>query len=182
MKIPRYKDTDVNISSGRSLTTGIGSSQGLVDIGKTALNAVTQYANAKTNYDSKMRRLEINTNVSLSNAQFGGSNQMYVDSLSSRDDYLTPDNWLKDYEADFQKQELNYKKQLDEQTFKEFAPRFYENYFTTKSTIVNKIANQKVINAQIALDGQNDLYKSNIESATSLKQIKAACRLLTFDI
>ena len=50
MKIPRYKDTDVNISSGRSLTTGIGSSQGLVDIGKTALNAVTQYANAKTNY------------------------------------------------------------------------------------------------------------------------------------
>ena len=49
MKIPRYKDTDVNISSGRSLTTGIGSSQGLVEFGKTALNAVTQYANAKTN-------------------------------------------------------------------------------------------------------------------------------------
>ena len=98
MKIPRYSGTDVNISSGRSLTTGIGSSQGLVDIGKTALNAVTQYANAKNNYDSKMRRLEINTNVSLSNTQFGGSNQAYVDSLKSRDDYLTPDNWLNDYE------------------------------------------------------------------------------------
>ena len=110
-----YKDTDVNISSGRSLTTGIGSSQGIVEIGKTALNAVTQYANAKTNYDAKMRRLEINTNVSLSKAQFGGNNQLYVDGLKSRDDYLTPDNWLNDYEADFKKQELNYKKQLDEQ-------------------------------------------------------------------
>ena len=66
MKIPRYSGTDVNISSGRSLTTGIGSSQGLVEVGKTALNAVTQYANAKTNYDAKMRRLEINTNVDLS--------------------------------------------------------------------------------------------------------------------
>ena len=106
MKIPRYSNTDVNISSNRSLTTGIGSSQGLVDIGKTALNAVTQYANAKNNYDSKMRRLEINTNVSLSNTQFGGSNQAYVDSLRSRDDYLTPDNWLKDYEKKFKQKEL----------------------------------------------------------------------------
>ena len=49
MKIPRYSNTDVNISSGRSLTTGIGTSQGLVEIGKTALNAVTQYENAKNN-------------------------------------------------------------------------------------------------------------------------------------
>ena len=174
MKIPRYSNTDVNISSNRSLTTGIGSSQGLVDIGKTALNAVTQYANAKTNYDAKMRRLEINTNVDLSTAQFGGNNQMYVDSLLSRDDYLTPDNWLKDYEADFKKQELNYKKQLDEQTFKEFMPTFYESYFATKSAIVNKIADQKVINAQIALDGENQLFQSKIETATNLPAIKSA--------
>ena len=174
MKIPRYSGTDVNISSGRSLTTGIGSSQGLVDIGETALNAVTQYANAKTNYDAKMRRLEINTNVSLSNAQFGGSNQAYIDGLKSRDDYLTPDNWLNDYEKQFKKQELEYKKQLDEQTFKEFMPTFYENYFTTKSTIVNKIADQKVINAQIALHGEQDLFKSKIETATSLPAIKSA--------
>ena len=174
MKIPRYKDTDVNISSGRSLTTGIGSSQGLVEVGKTALNAVTQYANAKTNYDAKMRRLEINTNVSLSNAQFGGNNQLYVDGLKSRNDYLTPDNWLNDYEADFKKQELNYKKQLDEQTFKEFMPTFYESYFATKSAIVNKIADQKVINAQIALDGENQLFQSKIETATNLPAIKSA--------
>ncbi len=174
MKIPRYKDTDVNISSGRSLTTGIGSSQGLVEVGKTALNAVTQYANAKTNYDAKMRRLEINTNVSLSKAQFGGNNQLYVDGLKSRDDYLTPDNWLNDYEADFKKQELNYKKQLDEQTFKEFMPTFYESYFATKSAIVNKIADQKVINAQIALDGENQLFQSKIETATNLPAIKSA--------
>ena len=174
MKIPRYKDTDVNISSGRSLTTGIGSSQGLVEVGKTALNAVTQYANAKTNYDAKMRRLEINTNVSLSNAQFGGNNQLYVDGLKSRDDYLTPDNWLNEYETDFKKQELNYKKQLDEQTFKEFMPTFYESYFATKSAIVNKIADQKVINAQIALDGENQLFQSKIETATNLPAIKSA--------
>ena len=174
MKIPRYKNIDINISSGRSLTTGLGSSQGIVEIGQTAMNAVTKFANAKNTYDAKVRRLEINTNVSLSNAQFGGSNQMYVDSLSSRDDYLTPDNWLNEYETNFKKQELDYKKQLDEQTFKEFMPTFYENYFTTKSAIVNKIANQKVINAQIALDGENDLFKSKVENATSLSAIKSA--------
>ena len=106
MKIPRYSGTDVNISSGRSLTTGIGTSQGIVQIGQTAMNAVTKFANAKNSYDAKMRRLEINTNVSLSNAQFGGNNQLYVDGLKSRDDYLTPDNWLNDYEADFKKQDL----------------------------------------------------------------------------
>ena len=174
MKIPRYKDTDVNISSGRSLTTGIGASQGIVEIGQTAMNAVTKFANAKNSYDAKMRRLEINTNVSLSNAQFGGNNQLYVDGLKSRDDYLTPDNWLNDYEADFKKQELNYKKQLDEQTFKEFMPTFYESYFATKSAIVNKIADQKVINAQIALDGENQLFQSKIETATNLPAIKSA--------
>ena len=174
MKIPRYSGTDVNISSGRSLTTGIGTSQGIVQIGQTAMNAVTKFANAKNSYDAKMRRLEINTNVSLSNAQFGGNNQLYVDGLKSRDDYLTPDNWLNDYEADFKKQELNYKKQLDEQTFKEFMPTFYESYFATKSAIVNKIADQKVINAQIALDGENQLFQSKIETATNLPAIKSA--------
>lgn len=138
------------------------------------MNAVTKFANAKNSYDAKMRRLEINTNVSLSNAQFGGNNQLYVDGLKSRDDYLTPDNWLNEYEADFKKQELNYKKQLDEQTFKEFMPTFYESYFATKSAIVNKIADQKVINAQIALDGENQLFQSKIETATNLPAIKSA--------
>ena len=96
MKIPRYEGTNVNISSGRSLTTGIGSSQGVVELGKTAMNAVSNYATKKNSLDAKLRRLEINTNVQLSGSMLAGESQGFFDSLNSRTDYLTPDNWLKD--------------------------------------------------------------------------------------
>ena len=105
MKIPRYEGTNVNISSGRSLTTGVGSSQGIVELGKTAINAVTNYGNAKNNLDAKLRRLEINTNVQLSGSMLAGESQGFFDSLDSRTDYLTPDNWLQEYETNFKKSE-----------------------------------------------------------------------------
>lgn len=98
MKIPRYNSGDITVSSGRSLTTGTGASQGLVEIGKTAMNAVNDYGARKNAFDAKMRRLEIETNKSLANSTFYGSNQGYLDNLDSREDYLTPDNWLIDYE------------------------------------------------------------------------------------
>ena len=172
MKIPRYEGTNVNISSGRSLTTGIGSSQGVVELGKTAMNAVSNYATKKNSLDAKLRRLEINTNVQLSGSMLAGESQGFFDSLNSRTDYLTPDNWLKEYETNFKKSEKNFKTQLDEQTFKEFQPTLYQNYFETKSKIVNKIADQKLVNAKIALDETTDTYKSSVETATNLKSIK----------
>ena len=108
-----------------------------------------------------------------------GESQGFFDSLDSRTDYLTPDNWLQEYETNFKKSEKNFKTQLDEQTFKEFQPTLYQNYFETKSKIVNKIADQKLINAKIALDESTDTYKSSVETATNLKFIKV---IITYKI
>jgi|DEB0MinimDraft_6_1074348.scaffolds.fasta_scaffold01619_4 hypothetical protein len=172
MKIPRYNSGDITVSSGRSLTTGTGASQGLVEIGKTAMNAVNDYGARKNAFDAKMRRLEIETNKSLANSTFYGSNQGYLDNLDSREDYLTPDNWLIDYEKNFIKQETQFKSSLDEQTWNEYKPLFYQSYFETKSKINQKISGQKLVNAKIALDESNDKYKQKIDNATSLKEIK----------
>lgn len=172
MKIPRYNSGDITVSSGRSLTAGTSGSQGLVDIGKTAMNAVSDYGARKNAFDAKIRRLEIETNKSLANSTFYGSNQGYIDNLNNRDDYLTPDNWLLDYEKNFTKQEMQFKNSLDEQTWNEYKPLFYQSYFETKSKINQKITDQKLVNAKIALDEANDKYKSKIDNATSLKEIK----------
>jgi len=173
MKIPRYENADVNLSSGRSLTTGTSASQGLVEIGKTAMNAVSEYGARKNAFDAKIRRLEIETNKSLSNSTFYGLNQDYINNLDARQDYLTPDNWLLDYEKNFKKQETQFKSSLDEQTWKEYQPLFYQSYFETKSKISQKITGQKLINAKIALDEGYDKYKSKIDNATSLKEIQS---------
>lgn len=172
MKIPRYNSGDITISSGRSLTAGTSGSQGLVDIGKTAMNAVSDYGARKNAFDAKIRRLEIETNKSLANSTFYGSNQGYIDDLNNRDDYLTPDNWLLDYEKNFTKQEMQFKNSLDEQTWNEYKPLFYQSYFETKSKINQKITDQKLVNAKIALDESSDKYKTKIDKSTSLKEIK----------
>ena len=172
MKIPRYNSGDITISSGRSLTAGTSGSQGLGDIGKTAMNAVSDYGARKNAFDAKIRRLEIETNKSLANSTFYGSNQGYIDDLNNRDDYLTPDNWLLDYEKNFTKQEMQFKNSLDEQTWNEYKPLFYQSYFETKSKINQKITDQKLVNAKIALDESSDKYKTKIDKSTSLKEIK----------
>ena len=107
MKIPRYENIDVNVSSGRSLTTGTSASQGLVDIGKTAMTLVSQYGERQNAFNAKMRRLEIETNKSLADSTFKVSNLDYLDDLNNRSDYLTPNNWLIEYEKNFKKQETS---------------------------------------------------------------------------
>ena len=173
MKIPRYENIDVNVSSGRSLTTGTSASQGLVDIGKTAMTLVSQYGERQNAFNAKMRRLEIETNKSLADSTFKGSNLDYLDDLNNRSDYLTPNNWLIEYEKNFKKQETQYKTSLDEQTWQEYQPLFYQSYFETRSKINQKITGQKLTNAKIALDEGYDKYKMQIDNASSLKEIKS---------
>jgi hypothetical protein len=173
MKIPRYENIDVNVSSGRSLTTGTSGSQGLVDIGKTAMTLVSQYGERQNAFNAKMRRLEIETNKSLADSTFKGSNLDYLDDLNNRSDYLTPNNWLIEYEKNFKKQETQYKTSLDEQTWKEYQPLFYQSFFETRSKINQKITGQKLTNAKIALDEGYDKYKMQIDNASSLKEIKS---------
>jgi hypothetical protein len=99
MKIPRYRsEGGTTINSGRSLSTGTQTGGAVANLGVTAINKITEYANKKNSIDAKLRRLDINTNKDLSTAMMYGKTSDFQNSLQNRQDFLTPDNWLLDYD------------------------------------------------------------------------------------
>ena len=180
MKIPRYRGGDgTTISSGRSLTTGTQTGGAVAELGQTAMTKVSQYANAKNNLDAKIRRLDINTNKDLSTAMMYGKTSDFQNSLQNRPDFLTPDNWLIDYDKNAAGWEKEFKAGLDEQTWKEYQPLYYQKFFEARNDVVKSINNQKLKNAGHAFNEANTAYKSSVEQSTSLSQIEAQYELYT---
>jgi hypothetical protein len=181
MKLPRYtNDSNVgNVKSSRTLTTGTQSGGAIAEIGKIALNKATEYGARKNAHDAKMRRLDINTNKDLSSAMFFGKTSQFETSLDKRQDFLTPDNWAMDYEKMSLTAEKEFKAGLDEQTWKEYQPLFYQKMFEGRNAVAKKITNQKLKNAGHAFLEQNIAYKTSIENATSLFDMKAQFELYT---
>ena len=181
MKLPRYtSDSNVgNVRSSRTLTTGVQEGGAIAEIGKIALNKATEYGARKNAHDAKMRRLDINTNKDLSSAMFFGKTSQFETSLDKRQDFLTPDNWAMDYEKMSLTAEKEFKAGLDEQTWKEYQPLFYQKMFEGRNAVAKKITNQKLKNAGHAFLEANTAYKTSIENATSLPQIKSQFELYT---
>ena len=181
MKLPRYtSDSNVgNVRSSRTLTTGVQEGGAIAEIGKIALNKATEYGARKNAHDAKMRRLDINTNKDLSSAMFFGKTSQFETSLDKRPDFLTPDNWAIDYEKMSLTAEKEFKAGLDEQTWKEYQPLFYQKMFEGRNAVAKKITNQKLKNAGHAFLEQNIAYKTSIENATSLFDMKAQFELYT---
>lgn len=180
MKIPRYRGGDgTAISSGRSLTTGTQTGGAVAELGQTAMTKVSQYANAKNNLDAKIRRLDINTNKDLSTAMMYGKTSDFQNSLQNRPDFLTPDNWLIDYDKNAAGWEKEFKAGLDEQTWKEYQPLYYQKFFEARNEVIKSINNQKLKNAGHAFNEANTAYKSSVEQSTSLSQIEAQYELYT---
>ena len=181
MKLPRYtSDSNVgNVRSSRTLTTGVQEGGAIAEIGKIALNKATEYGARKNAHDAKMRRLDINTNKDLSSAMFFGKTSQFETSLDKRQDFLTPDNWAMDYEKMSLTAEKEFKAGLDEQTWKEYQPLFYQKMFEGRNAVAKKITNQKLKNAGHAFLEQNIAYKTSIENATSLFDMKAQFELYT---
>lgn len=178
MKIPRYRNEGgTTINSGRSLTTGTQTGGAVANLGVTAINKITEYANRKNSIDAKLRRLDINTNKDLSTAMMYGKTSDFQNSLQNRQDFLTPDNWLLDYDNSAKQWEKEFKAGLDEQTWKEYQPLYYQKFFEARNDVVKSINNQKLKNAGHAFNEANTAYKSSVEQATSLPQIEAQYEL-----
>jgi len=180
MKIPRYKnESGTAVSSGRSLTTGTQTGGAIASLGVTAINKVSEYANRKNAIDAKLRRLDINTNKDLSTAMMFGKTSEFQNSLQTRNDFLTPDNWLADYDKNAAGWEKEFKTGLDEQTWKEYQPLYYQKFFESRNEVIKSINNQKLKNAGHAFNEANTAYKSSVEQSTSLSQIEAQYELYT---
>ena len=151
VKIPRYQEGKINFQTTQ---TDLGE-------GKIASGSATNFANnvrqlavethkQKTNLEAKLRRLEINTNKDLGTSLVYKDVTEYNDSLLDREDYLTPDNWLNDYNNNVDKWKKKYKKQFDEQTWTEFEPIFNSTIFEGRTKINQQIRSQKIKNAGVA--------------------------------
>ena len=83
MKLPRYKDSASSnvVASNRSLTTGVATGSAIADIGALALSKVAEYGAMKNNHEAKLRRLDINTNKSLSDSMMFGKTSEFENSL-----------------------------------------------------------------------------------------------------
>mgnify|MGYP003625199540 FL=1 len=120
MKLPRYTSDQSSgtVKSNRSLTTGTQTGGAIAEIGKIGLEKSIQYGAMRNAHEAKMRRLDINTNKDLSASMFFGETSQFENSLSTRNDFLTPDNWAMDYEKMALSAEKKFKIGLDEQTLK----------------------------------------------------------------
>jgi len=181
MKLPRYKDSASSnvVASNRSLTTGVATGGAIADIGALALSKVAEYGAMKNNHEAKLRRLDINTNKSLSDSMMFGKTSEFENSLMNREDFLTPDNWLLDYDTQAKGWEKEFKAGLDEQTWKEYQPLYYQKFFESRNKVVTAINNQKLKNAGHAFNESLNTYNKTLENATSLREMETAYELYT---
>jgi hypothetical protein len=181
MKLPRYTSDQSSgtVKSNRSLTTGTQTGGAIAEIGKIGLEKSIQYGAMRNAHEAKMRRLDINTNKDLSASMFFGETSQFENSLSTRNDFLTPDNWAMDYEKMALSAEKKFKIGLDEQTWKEYQPLFYQKMFEGRNSVNKKITNQKLKNAGHAFQEANSAYKTSIENSTSLPEMESQFELYT---
>ena len=181
MKLPRYKDSASSnvVASNRSLTTGVSEGGAIADIGALALSKVAEYGAIKNKHEEKLRRLDINTNKSLSDSMMFGKTSEFENSLMNREDFLTPDNWLLDYDTQAKGWEKEFKIGLDEQTWTEYQPLYYQKFFESRNKVVTAINNQKLKNAGHAFNESLNTFNKTLENATSLREIETAYELYT---
>ena len=181
MKLPRYKSDNSSgvVSSNRSLTTGTQTGGSIADIGALALSKVAEYGAMKNNHEAKLRRLDINTNKSLSDSMMFGKVSEFENSLINREDFLTPDNWLLDYDTQSKGWEKEFKTGLDEQTWTEYQPLYYQKFFESRNKVVTAINNQKLKNAGHAFNESLNTYNKTLENSTSLREMETAYELFT---
>jgi len=181
MKLPRYTSQNSSgvVSSNRSLTTGTQTGSAIADIGALALNKVAEYGVMKNNHEAKLRRLDINTNKSLSDSMMFGKVSEFENSLETREDFLTPENWLLDFDKQSKGWEKEFKEGLDEQTWKEYQPLYYQKFFESKNKVVKAVNNQKLKNAGHAFNESVNTFQKSVENSTSLNEIEAQYELFT---
>lgn len=174
MKIPRYKEQDVNLPTGQTdLTSSAVGSQTLSGVADSIRKLVSDVG-AKRNANAyRIRRLEIQTNVQLGQSLIYKDTQSFLDSLVDRDDFVDPDQWLLEYQSNIPKLEKKYKKQFDKETWTEFQPYFNSQVWETESKIKTQINTQKIKNAGVAFSQRKEVFMDKVDKADNLPEIEA---------
>ena len=176
MKIPpRYSSTIENPVKGssRSLTTGTSGSNTLAQIGASAMTEVLNYGAKKNALTAKLRRLEINTNITNIDTATVGHSTKFLSTLPNRDDYLNPDVWVTDFDKQALKWETQFKASVDEQTWKEGKAVFWKNIWTYRDKVATKANDQKVANGTMAFEQSFVTYNSKLENSKSIAEMKS---------
>ena len=185
MKIPRYSSEDsVNLSSGRSLTTGTQGSNAIVNIAKETINSTLQYGAAKNSLTAKLRQLEIQTDINNAKSLLYKDTTTFLDGLKDDEEFkLKPDSALSNWDKKTKDWTKHYKGSVDEWTWKQLEPDFNFHIFEQTSKLNNDyVHKQKVINGFQSLSLYNDTYQSKIKNASSAKDILGNFELYKKDI
>ena len=174
VKIPRYKEQNINLPTGQTdLTSSAVGSQTLSGVAESVRKLVSDVGAKRNALAYRMRRLEIGTNVQLGSKLIYNDTQTFFDSLMDREDFLDPDQWLRDYDEIRPKLEKKYKKMFDEETWTEFRPYFEGQVWETQSAIKQEINTQKIKNAGVAFSQSKEVFMDKVDKADSVQKIEA---------
>jgi hypothetical protein len=174
VKIPRYKEQDVNLPTGQTdLTSSAVGSRTLSGVADSIRKLVSDVGEKRNANAYRIRRLEIQTNVQLGQSLIYKDTQSFLDSLVDRDDFVDPDQWLLEYQSNIPKLEKKYKKQFDKETWTEFQPYFNSQVWETESKIKTQINTQKIKNAGVAFSQSKEVFMDKVDKADNLPEIEA---------
>ena len=177
MKIPRYTGNvgSAPIQSGRTLTTGTGSAQGMVNLGQSMLDAVSTFAAQKVAHTAKMRDQEI---LDLSTMSEGESMMAANDfnfSLETRKDYK---NFLPEYDTLWDKHTKKLKKDkftnngvFDEIAWNRYLPNHQKTFMEGKINVQSHISKARNAQSVTAYNTNFNQTEVKLETATSTAQV-----------
>jgi hypothetical protein len=177
VKIPRYTGNvgSAPIQSGRTLTTGTGSAQGMVNLGQSMLDAVSTFAAQKVAHTAKMRDQEILDLSTMSEGESMMAANDFSFSLETRRDYQ---NFLPEYETTWDKHTKKLKKDkftnngvFDEIAWNRYLPNHQKTFMEGKINVQTHISKARNAQSVTAYNTNFNQTEVKLETATSTAQV-----------
>ena len=177
MKIPRYTGNvgSAPIQSGRTLTTGTGSAQGMVNLGQSMLDAVSTFAAQKVAHTAKMRDQEILDLSTMSEGESMMAANDFSFSLETRKDYK---NFLPEYDTLWDKHTKKLKKDkftnngvFDEIAWNRYLPNHQKTFMEGKINVQSHISKARNAQSVTAYNTNFNQTEVKLETATSTAQV-----------
>lgn len=177
MKIPRYTGNvgSAPIQSGRTLTTGVGSAQGMVNLGQSMLDAVSTFATQKVEHVARQRDQEI---LDLATSAEGDSMMRANDfnfGLETRKDYK---KFLPEYEKDWKAHTAKIKKDkfttdgvFDEYAWSRYEPHHNKVFMEGKINVQGHISKTRNAQSITAYNTNYNQTELSIDRSTSVAQL-----------
>ena len=177
MKIPRYTGNvgSAPIQSGRTLTTGTGSAQGMVNLGQSMLDAVSTFAAQKVAHTAKMRDQEILDLSTMSEGESMMAANDFSFSLETRKDYK---NFLPEYENTWDKHTKKLKKEkfttdgvFDEIAWNRYLPNHQKTFMEGKINVQAAISKARNAQSVTAYNTNFNQTEVKLETSNSTAQV-----------